>query len=411
MKNMAMQQLLQQKNVLLLQGKIGTFFHRFSSFLQQRQVNVHKIHFNGGDAAFYWHKHTTSYRGTLAEFSEWLQAFITLKQIDAVVCFSDCRPYHLKAAKLCRDNQLPFFVFENGYLRPDYITFEAHGVNGFSKLDVSKAEEVSLPLLSAIENTEEEPEVLPVELPISTDNRFHRVVISSMFYYATSQCFKSHYPHYVHHRELGIAKESKAWLTALARKYIGYLPDRKLQQHMVVEYKQQYFLISLQVHNDSQITQHSHYDDVKEFIHQVIVSFAKHANTKHCLLFKHHPLDRGHRHYRKFIKKLARRHQLTKRVFYGCDLHLPTIIKNSIGMVTINSTTGLQSIYHQKPTKAMGKAVYNASKLTDQQPLDKFWQNPQPPNQHFYWKFRHYLIEQNQLNGSFHGRSPWMDEY
>ena len=142
-----------------------------------------------------------------------------------------------------------------------------------------------------------------------------------------------------------------------------------------------------------------------------MASFASHADAKHSLVFKHHPLDRGHRNYRIFIDNLAKQHGLMGRVFYGCDMHLPTLIKHSIGMVTVNSTTGLQSIYHKKPTKLMGRAIYNIPKLTDQQSLDKFWQYPTPPDGNFYLYFRAYLIQETQLNGSFYGRSVWMNDY
>ena len=148
-----------------------------------------------------------------------------------------------------------------------------------------------------------------------------------------------------------------------------------------------------------------------QFIDEVISSFASHAPQEQLLVFKHHPLDRGHRDYRAVVSSIAARYKVAARVFYGCDMHLPTLMKHSKGMVTINSTTGLQSIYHQKPTKIMGRAIYDTEQLTDSQPLDKFWQTPQRPENEFYLRFREFLIEQTQLNGAFYGKSPWMYKY
>ena len=142
-----------------------------------------------------------------------------------------------------------------------------------------------------------------------------------------------------------------------------------------------------------------------------MTSFAQHAPHALHLVFKHHPLDRAHRHYGALIAMLADNLGIQGRVHYGCDMHLPTLIRDSLGMVTINSTTGLQSIYHNRPTKVMGRAIYDVPQLTDPQPLDSFWQNPMPPDQDFYQRFREYLIEQTQLNGSFYGDSPWMGRY
>lgn len=396
MKTTAMQALLTHRHVLLLQGKMGIFFHRFASFLHTQHIKVSKVNFNAGDAFFYRHKPAYDYTGTVAEFGDWLARLVAEQQIDAIVCFGDCRPRHAVAAQFCRQSGVSFFVFEEGYLRPDYITFEAHGINGYSKLDVNSVKQLSK---------------IKYPSPIYTNNRFYRLIMAAILYYILVYFRQQRYPHYHHYRDMTVWQEATAWLKALWRKLVYYAHDKRLQRYLKSQQSHAYFLVTLQVHNDSQITHHSDYDDVHEFISEVMASFASHADAKHSLVFKHHPLDRGHRNYRIFIDNLAKQHGLMGRVFYGCDMHLPTLIKHSIGMVTVNSTTGLQSIYHKKPTKLMGRAIYNIPKLTDQQSLDKFWQYPTPPDGNFYLYFRAYLIQETQLNGSFYGRSVWMNDY
>lgn len=196
---------------------------------------------------------------------------------------------------------------------------------------------------------------------------------------------------------------------ALVRKVVRLLPDKRLEEKLIQQ--KNFYLVSLQVHNDSQITHHSHYKNVEAFIEEVLISFAHFAPKNTTIVFKHHPLDRGHRDYTYFITKLANKLDVSQRVFYGCDMHLPSLIRASLGMITINSTTGLQSVYHKKPTKTMGKALYDIKGITDQKPLDEFWQNPTPPDYEFYLQFREYLIQQTQLNGSFYGHSPWIADY
>lgn len=389
-----MKRLMSHKNILLLQGKMGTFFCRFATFLMEQGKYVHKINFNAGDAFFYCHKHAVdNYRGRLEDFDKFLEQIVKQHQIEAIVCFNDCRPYHLIAKTLCQTHQLAFFVFEEGYLRPDYITLEEHGINGYSRLDPM--------LINQLQNANDQPKY--------TANRFWRMCVASMVYYLMVFLWQWRYPHYEHYRGLTIGQEIMAWLIYPLRKLYWYYPDLALQKKLVDEGS--FYLVSLQVHNDSQITHHSDYADVKDFITEVLSSFAKHAPQGTKLVFKHHPLDRGHRNYRGFIKQLSQTLGVAGRTFYGCDMHLPSLIKASIGMITVNSTTGLQSIYHQKPTKVMGRALYDIKGLTDQQSLDKFWANPTPPNRGFYLKFREYLIEQTQLNGSFYGTSPWVITY
>ena len=167
-------------------------------------------------------------------------------------------------------------------------------------------------------------------------------------------------------------------------------------------------MVALQVHNDSQIRVHSDYNDVEEFILEVLSSFASHSPTDKHLVFKHHPMDRGYRHYGYLLRKNALTLGIADRVHYVCDVHLPTLLKHSIALVTINSTTGLLSLFHDRPVKALGRAIYNLPKLTYQGSLHQFWHNPGRVNRLAYRRFRYALVHYSQLNGSYYGLSPWM---
>lgn len=111
---------------------------------------------------------------------------------------------------------------------------------------------------------------------------------------------------------------------------------------------------------------------MRDFIQEVVISFAKEADTSLHLVFKHHPMDRGYRHYGQLLRELASEYGLDGRVHYMCDVHLPTLMKHSLGVVTINSTTGIQALHHGKPVIALGRAIYNLPKLTYQGSLDQF---------------------------------------
>ncbi len=392
----SMRKLLAHQHILLIQGKMGSFFSRFASFLMGQGITVSKINLNAGDAYFYQHKERVyNYRDTLGNFEGYLSHLIHDEKIDAVVCFGDCRPHHAIAGGVCRREGVNFFVFEEGYLRPDYITLQQDGINGNSQLDTHQIQ-----YFDKANDT-----------PLPTDNRFYRMCIATIQYYIIARVKQADFPNYQHYRGMTAWQEAMTWIKAPFIKAKGYFPDKALEKRLTTELSECYFLVSLQVYNDSQITHHSDYSDIAEFIDEVISSFAKFAPPDTHLVLKHHPLDRAHRQYGDLIALLASSAGIGSRVHYGCDMHLPSLIRHSLGMITINSTTGLQSIYHRKPTKAMGRAIYNIERLTDPQPLDDFWQNPTAPDHEFYLQFREYLIEQTQLNGSFYGRSPWKDKY
>lgn len=389
--NVSFGKLMTYKRILLLQGKMGTFFCRFSTFLMGQGKDVFKINFNYGDEFFYCHKdRATAFRGRVGEFDAFLNDFILNNQIDAVVCFNDCRPHHEVAEQVCKRLSTHFFVFEEGYLRPDYITLEQHGINGYSKIDVNQIN--SLPYAE--------------DKPLNTYNRFWRMALASGLYYALVRLGRHRYPHYTHYRGMEMWQELGYWLIGGCRKVLGYVPD-KWTQIRLRRSRVPFFVVALQVHNDSQISHHSDYGDVVDFIREVLASFAKYAPKDSKIVFKHHPLDRGHRNYYKLINDLAKEYGMAGRAIYGTDFRLPSLIKRCQGFITINSTTALQAVYHKKPTKITGRALYNIAPLTDQQPLDEFWQNPIAPNHDFYLKFREYLIEQTQLNGAFYGKAFW----
>lgn len=383
--------LLQCRRVLMLQGPMGTFFNRVAAWLGGQGVAVKKMNFNGGDWFFHRKLDAVDYRGALADFPGYLRLFLEVHRIDGILCFGDCRHYH-KAAKAVADEMgLSFFVFEEGYVRPDYVTLECGGVNVHSLVPRSPAFYLSLP-------------DVPVPKPEPAHPSFGRAAWSSMFYYAAGRLLKSRYPLYRHHKKFSIRYEARAWCRSWARKHLNRWRDKPVYERLLSEHDGQYFAVALQVYNDSQVTTHSPYADVRDFIREVVASFAAHAEPRHHLVFKHHPMDRGQRDYRRLIGELCERHGVHGRVHYVHDVHLPTLLRHSRGVVTINSTVGLSTLYHYKPLKLMGRALYDMEGLTFQGELAQFWTATTRFDRGLWRRFRAYLITQTQLNGAFYGR-------
>ena len=120
-------------NILLLQGPMGPFFWWLARDLRGRGANVHKVNFNAGDALFY-PVGGLSFRGAIDEWAGFLESLIRDNSIDEIVLFGDCRAYHRVAISVACRKGIAVRVFEEGYLRPDWITLEKGGVNGNSFL-------------------------------------------------------------------------------------------------------------------------------------------------------------------------------------------------------------------------------------------------------------------------------------
>jgi capsule polysaccharide modification protein KpsS len=164
-----------------------------------------------------------------------------------------------------------------------------------------------------------------------------------------------------------------------------------------------YFFVPLQVHLDSQLS-HSRYESVNEFIREVVAAFAEHAPSDHVLLLKLHPMDRPYCDYSAEIAALRAKYGLGERLLYADVINLPAALRGARGTIVINSTVGLSSLTHGTPVKCLGRAVYDLPGLTHQGPLAEFFTAPDPVDRTLYKRFRHWLLQQNQLNGSVWSR-------
>ncbi|QIO10167.1 capsule biosynthesis protein [Acinetobacter lanii] len=392
-------QLLLSKKVLLLQGPMGKFFKQFSHWLQQYQIETYKINFNGGDRFFFdGELNCYDFIQPMNEFNDYIEAFIVKHQIDSIVCFGDCRPQHRIAKIAAYKLNITFFAFEEGYIRPNYITFEQDGVNFYSNF----TQTLSLNL---------NPQAIPIEPIEDAQNSYWRMVWCAIIYYVLNLYYEKSFPHYKHHRNLTTSQEFWSWIWSVLKRIQHYITEPLPFKKLIKQYSKQYYVFALQVHNDSQILIHSEFKNMEQYIEHVIESFVLNADPSHHLVLKHHPMDRGYRNYRKLINKLAKRYGMKGRLHYFCDIHLPTLLKHSLGMVAVNSTTVLQALYHHIPVKVLGYAMYNLPRLTNQYPLCKFWKDPGEVDDLYYQYFRSHLIQYSQLNGSYYGKSPWMHDH
>ncbi|ELR8438748.1 capsule biosynthesis protein [Campylobacter coli] len=377
------------KTVLLLQGPVGTFFHRLAIKMKKNKTKVFKLNFNGGDFLFYPSgKRCKCDEKDLENFYE---NFFKEKKIDAIVMYNDCRLIHAKAIKVAKGLGIGIWIFEEGYLRPYCITFEKDGVNANSSLPRDKNFYLSCNIL-----TKESIKEIP--------SGFKFMAFSAFLYWLFSFLLAPFFNNKLHHRTL-YPFEFLFWFRSLYRKYLYKFTEKKLNQK-IYSLEKKYFLAILQVYNDTQI-KHHYKKSIEEFIEELILSFANHARAKSYLVFKHHPMDRGYRNYSKLINELSQKYHVEGRIFYVHDTYLPTLLKNALGCITINSTVGLSAILEGCPTKVCGNAFYDFEGLAYPKKLQFFWREAHAykPNPSLVINFKNYLLNTNQFNGNFYKNS------
>lgn len=370
---------------------MGPFFWRLRKDFEDIGARVAKINFCPADTLFYPCGATT-YRGTLADWPVFLEDTLSALNVDAIFLFGDCRPYHAVAREVAYRRGVELFVFEEGYLRPDYITIERGGVNKHSSVP-RNLEAFSMFEYGALSwNTQ----------AFQPRHAFLHMSVYAMVYSVVNALGGWLFPHYAHHRPLHPVREACAWVRGGFRKHWFLARERELMKRFTAQLSGRYFLVPLQVHNDAQVTTHSGFGSVEEFIATVVESFARYGEPRDAIVFKHHPMDRAYREYGQLMAELTRSYGLEGRLYYVHDLHLPTLLDHARGTVVINSTAGLSSLLHGTPVITLGDPIYNLPGLAFQGTLEQFWREPGTFDTELHQRFRNWLLAYNQANGNFY---------
>ena len=392
------------ENILLLQGPVGDFFQRLAGWLTANGKTVHKFNFNAGDDYFYppTQAHTVAFNDSYDAFPEFLQKYIIQHQIQAVVCFGDTRPYHLLAKRIANENQASFWAFEEGYFRPYYITLEKDGVNAFSPLP--RRADFFLEQFPKLAQQE-------YEAPTPVRGGFTPMAKNAIRYYIELFRNPRKYPDYIHHRASNAGHYLKLWSISILKRLNYYIEDIQIAKRVEAGKYGKFFIVPLQVFNDSQVRIHCDFSSVRSFLLHVLASFAAHAPADTNLIIKHHPMDRGFIDYSRDIKRFIKKHpKLKGRITYVHDVPLPVFLRHGLGMVTINSTSGLSGLIHNMPVKVLGRAHYDIPGITDQNTLAEFWNHPTPPDSDLFHAYRMYHLNVTQINGNFYSQVFFPDK-
>jgi len=381
---------LSGRHFLLLQGPAGPFFARVAQQLRGAGGRVTKVNFNGGEDVYFRGPDVVRFRGSLDDWPAFFESLVERLRVDSIVLFGDCRPLHRAAIERAKARSVEVFVFEEGYLRPDFVTLERGGVNGHSSIPRDPA---------AYEDVE--PAHEHAHPPIK--HAFAKSVVHTMCYATTAALLRHRYPLYRHHRDIRPFVQAGLWVRGSVRRAIHTVRDRELSRKLQARELGPYFFVPLQVHLDSQIS-HSRYRTIEEFIREVVTEFARHAPADHSLIVKLHPMDRAYRDYSGEIAQLRRQFELGQRLLYADIINLPAALRGARGTVVINSTVGLSSLTHGTPVICLGNAVYDIPGLTHQGPLSEFFRSPAAVDRQLYQRFRQWLLDRNQLRGSVWSR-------
>jgi capsular polysaccharide export protein len=382
-----------RRRFLFLQGPIGPFFSRLGQRLSRDGHAVHRINLHGGDRLFWRLPGALDYRGDAADWPQFFSECVSHWHVTDLLLFGDCRPLHRAAIEVAAARGIRVHVFEEGYLRPNWVTLEEGGVNANSCLarDPQHYRDAiaSLPASSG---------AVPVR------NSFARRAVEDVLYHSAMVLARHWYPGYRTHRPWHPYVEYASAAGRFLRRPLAKRRLARIARNFAAR-SQPYYLFPLQLNADVQIRHHFSSGCMQFAIENVIASFARCAPGEALLVLTEHPLETGVVDLKSFAGRCARAAGIESRLLYLEGGSPREFVRQCRGMITVNSTMGLVGMDCGVPVVALGRAVYALPGLTFQGALDDFWEDGAPADPALLDAFRRVIIARTQINGGFYSHS------
>lgn len=389
-----MRQEIDTKQVFLfLQGPHGPFFHRLGQMLRKAGATVWRVGFNAGDRAFWFSAPGyIAYDGAPENWLEEFRKIIAAKGVTDIVLYGDTRAIHADAIAHAKQVGLTVHVFEEGYLRPFWVTYERGGSNGHSRLMQMDVAEMR----SVLETSEPDTPVPPASWG---DMRQH--VFYGALYHWFVMFRNGDYPRFRTHRDLSVGREFSLYFKRLLLMPLQRI-ERTLAEWRIRNGGFPYHLVLLQLEHDSAFRMHSPFDKMTEFLDMVLRGFAEGAPRHHHIVIKAHPLENGQLPLAREIRQRATDLGVADRVHFVRGGKLAQLLNDARSAVTVNSTAAQQVLWRGIPLKAFGAAVYDKPEFVSTQPLSEFFAGAKRPDLAAYRDYRRYLLETSQVPGGFY---------
>ena len=379
--------------ILLLQGPVGPFFEHLASALRDRGHDVDRVRFNAGDRWFRVRagrsavRRDLNYREGRDAFGAWLRGLMWDRAYRAVVLFGAERPQHRVARAVAEEFGVPVIALEEGYVRGGFVAVERGGNNARSPL----AGRLPPP----------GPEPAPPAPPVA--RTFRCMVWRGFLYYGRRNLWDDSRERELYHKEARRSvREVCCWARNLWRRARRAGDDPAALARRGFPYD----IAILQVADDAQLGEAADGWSNGRLIAAAIESLARHAPADRHLVFKVHPLERGHTRDHRLIGALARRWKVADRVHCVLTGNLSDMLGHARGMITINSTSGFSALHAGKPLLVLGRAIYRHPALArcgaGEGSLHAFWTDPFVAPAPLREAFKRWLVAEALVPGDFY---------
>lgn len=286
------------------------------------------------------------YKKLSIAFLEYLKDLVESKKIDKIIMWNNSYIFDRIAWHFAKKNNVPLVIFEQGFFRPFTFTVDSKGVNNENSMpsDVQYYKNIVVD-----EIIYDEYFMKPITFNLNNFNdkskyiiiigKIQRILyeIIDRFYYSVLQ------------KEIDcriINLNIKSIIERIVKR------DNVINQELVLP--QNYIFIPFQVHDDSQIILNSSNIKSMEMLVQVIDKISELPQFKELsFVFKEHPVSKAN--YEKMYKK----YKNNSKLIFLKNGNTKKLIENSQGIITVNSTVGIEALSLNKKVMTLGSAFFN----------------------------------------------------
>ena len=379
------------RHFLFLQGPLSPLYRRIGERLAAAGHRVTRVNFCSGDW-LHWHgRECRFWRGRLADWPAEAARLMAEGAVTDLVLHGDTRPYHRPAVLAAEARGIAVHVTELGLLRPGYMTLARGGLGVLSRLPDDPA------AIRRAAARLDEPDLSPRH-----PGSFALEAWQDVAYHLPNVAGFPLHPFYRRHTPSHPLADYLAWVLRLAGERRRRNEAARVEAELLAG-DGPLFLLPLQVEGDYQILAQSQFGTMRAALAHLIAAFREEAPKEARLVVKAHPLDNGAVDWR---GELARHGGAVRVRFAFLDGgSLAALFPRLAGLVTVNSTAGLDALRAGVPVALLTPALYDIEGLTHGGPLAEFWRAPRAPDPALLADFLKVVVASSQLRGSIHNRA------
>jgi capsular polysaccharide export protein len=348
-----------------------------------------------GDVIYASRRKTIPFFRGLRAWEGWLDGILAARSVDLIILFGSERPAHVVARRLADLYGVKILSLEEGYIRPGLITLEEAGNNASS------------PIAGQLPPEEYSGgETAPDKIDYKS---FRRMSWCGATYYIARTVTALGSQKELYHRKVHAFREIFCWLRNAYRRLRGQWRNFTTIQSLLEYWNKKYFIIVMQVAADANLAAAALGWDSARLISSTITSFARSAPTDSRLVFKIHPMERGHNTYTPLIRATASALGIGERVDVIDIGSMGLLARHAAGMITINSSSGLSAIFHGTPLLVIGRAIYANPALATcgngAPDFDSFWRGGLVADGTLRTRYLQWLTETCLVPGDYYVQS------